>query len=46
MYTPENPIYYIKVGFKGVSIISVCFRDAIYGRNTALAPAVVVVIRF
>ena len=27
MYTPVNPFYYIKVGFKGVSIIQACFRD-------------------
>ena len=28
MYTPVNPFYCIKVGFKGVKIIYVCFRDA------------------
>ena len=28
MYTPVNPFYYIKVGFKGVKIIQACFRDA------------------
>ena len=27
MYTPVNHFYYIKVGFKGVKIMSVCFRD-------------------
>ena len=27
MYTPVNQFYYIKVGFKGVKIIKVCFRD-------------------
>ena len=27
MYTPVNPFYYIKVGFKGVKIIQVFFRD-------------------
>ena len=27
MYTPVNPFYYIKVAFKGVKIILVCFRD-------------------
>ena len=26
MYTPVNPIYYIKVGFKGVKIIKAYFR--------------------
>ena len=27
VYTPVNPFYYIKVGFKGVKIIEACFRD-------------------
>ena len=27
MYTPVHLSYYIKVGFKGVSIIQACFRD-------------------
>ena len=27
VYTPVNPFYYIKVGFKGVKIIQVCYRD-------------------
>ena len=31
MYTPVNLFYYIKVGFKGVKIISECFRDVLLG---------------
>ena len=31
MYTPVNPSYYIKVGFKGVNIIQACFRDVTEG---------------
>ena len=27
MYTPVNPSFTIQVGFKGVNIIQVCFRD-------------------
>ena len=27
MYNPVNPLYYIKVGFKGVKIILACFHD-------------------
>ena len=27
-YTPANPFYYIKVGFKGVFIARTCFPDA------------------
>ena len=26
-YTPANPFYYIKVGFKGVFIARICFPD-------------------
>ena len=29
VYPCKPYIYYIKVGFKGVKIISVCFRDAV-----------------
>ena len=40
MYTPVNPsftlrFYNIKVGFKGVKIISACFRDLQFTRHFA-----------
>ena len=34
MYTPVNPqFYYIIVGFKGVNIVLVCFRDDVRSAN-------------
>ena len=44
VYPCKSPFYYIKVGFKGIKIIKVCFRDSYKGYtgiyHNILRPAV------
>ena len=40
IYPCKPQFYYIKVGFKGVKIIQVCFRDVFRGSNGVRIPVV------